>query len=94
MRFASPAERSEISAKPTSMRCPFPVPPPLVPPDAIVLDLSTTRSIHAPFAGLSGPQRDRMGSLPGFPAWEQSVFELLAQCVGPLVGICDGASVG
>ena len=25
--------------------------------------------------------------LPGYPAWEQPVFELVAQCIGPLVGI-------
>ena len=28
-----------------------------------------------------------LGSLPGYPSWEQPVFELLAQCVAPLVGI-------
>ena len=26
-------------------------------------------------------------ALPGFPTWEQPVYELLGQCVGPLAGI-------
>ena len=28
-----------------------------------------------------------LSCLPGYPIWEQSVFELLAQCVAPCVGI-------
>lgn len=28
-----------------------------------------------------------LAALPGFPTWEQPVFELLAQCVSPLTGI-------
>ena len=28
-----------------------------------------------------------LSSLPGFPTWEQPIFELLAQCMAPLVGI-------
>ena len=64
MRSSCPDERSEISVEPGSMPCPFPVRPPLVAPDAIVLDPATIRRFRTPSAGLSEPQRHRMGCLP------------------------------